>query len=121
MLGAHPLLETITLVDPAKFYRYTSSSTDKRYAGSTLKADTYLTTVADKQFVNTGFGAVGRYALPLPVPASYENVYTIPAGTILNVGTVAPNYGQAGGGVEVKTISAVSGVTLEATNQINDY
>ena len=119
--GAHPLLGTITLAYPAKFYRYTSKLIDDRYSGNTLRAGTYLTTFADQLFVNTGFGAIGRYALPLPVPASYEHVYTIQAGTPLKVGTVAPNYGQAGGGVEVMTTGPVPGVVFEITNRIDDY
>jgi len=120
-LGAHQLLGTITLNYPEKFYRYTSSTKDGRYTNGTLERETYLTTVSDQEFVNTGFGVVGRYSLPLPVPSSNEHIYTIPKGTSLKVGTVSPKYGQSGGGVEVQTISAISGVKHEATKQIADY
>lgn len=119
--GAHQLLGTVTLLHPAKFYRYTSQPTDSRFSSGTLKNGTYLTTDWDQAFANTGFGAVGRYALPLPVPASHKHTYTIPAGTTLQVGTVAPNYGQAGGGVEVKTIASIAGVARNSSQQLDDY
>jgi hypothetical protein len=120
-VGAHQLLSSITLSDPARFFRYTSSPTDGRFSAGQLDSDTYLTTIKDQQFVNSGFGAVGRYALPLPMPASYEHDYTLPTGTQLLVGTVAPQFGQSGGGVEAKTISIVSGVTRHPTTPLDDY
>jgi len=61
---------------------------------------------------------VGRYALPIPVPASFVFEYELPGTmvlqggasqpTVLQVGTVQPNFGQAGGGVEVKTIAPLN-------------
>jgi hypothetical protein len=101
--GAVPLLGTITLTAPAAFYRLLMSPTDHRFKNGKLAKETYLTTDLDRRLVNTGFAAVGRYALPLPVPASYVIAYVFPVGTVLNVGTVQPNFGQAGGGVEVRT------------------
>ena len=58
---------------------------------------------------------------PLPIPASYEHRYTLPAGTELLVGTVAPNNGQAGGGVEVQTIDNVKVAFLPPPNRMGDY
>ena len=120
-VGAHQLLGSITLSHLTRFFRYTSSPADGRFSAGQLNSDTYLTTFNDQQFVNSGFGAVGRYALPLPMPASYKHEYTLPAGTRLLVGTVAPQFGQSGGGVEAKTISIVSGVTQHSTTSLDDY
>jgi hypothetical protein len=107
--GAVALLGSTVLSTKTRFYRYTGTSMDHRFSGTHLAVGTYLTTEADKTYANTGFAAVGRYALPIPSPASYVHVYDIPAGTSLLVGTVLPGYGQAGGGVEVKTVSGGSG------------
>lgn len=123
--GAHKLLGSITLGSPTNFFRYTSTPNDPKYTAGhtygTIKKDTYLTSINDKQFANTGFGAVGRYAIPLPMPASHQHDYTLPAGTRLLVGTVAPSFGQAGGGVEVKTIDDVQGVSKNICINIDDY
>jgi len=105
--GAVPLLGSLTLSASTKFYRLIMTGADHRYSAGTLAKDTYLTTELDLQLVNTRFGAVSRYALPIPVPASNLFEYELPAGTVLNVGTVLPNFGQSGGGVEVKTAAAV--------------
>ena len=115
------MLSTITLSYPTKFFRYTSINWDHRYSLGQIAQDTYLTSYNDHQFVNSGFGAVGRYALPLPLPASHEHQYTFSAGTRLICGTVAPQYGQAGGGVEVKTTSSVTGVRHDVSKPIDDY
>jgi hypothetical protein len=109
--GPVALLGSIVLSTKTRFYRYTGTSVDHRFRGGHLAADTYLTTEADRTYANTGFAAVGRYALPIPSPASYVHAYDIAAGTSLLVGTVLPNFGQAGGGVEVKTISAGTGTS----------
>lgn len=120
IVGAHSLLGSLNLKHDTQFFRFTSTPVDLRFNSSALKADTYLTTENDRHFVNSGFGAVGRYALPMPIPASFVHNYTLPAGTHLMVGTVGPQFGQAGGGVEVKTVGSVSGVVLNSTLQIDD-
>jgi hypothetical protein len=119
--GAHQLLGSVTLQHAARFFRYTSTQQDRRYVGGTIKADTYLTSISDHQFANTGFGAVGRYAIPLPMPASYLHDYTLPPSITLRVGTVGPQFGQAGGGVEVRTTADVAGVTCNSSAPISDY
>jgi len=51
-------------------------------------------------FVPSRFAAVGRYALPNPASASYIfHIVTFDRPTL--IGTATPNFGQAGGGVEV--------------------
>lgn len=100
--GAVPLLGSATVSAPTTFFRFVGPAIDPRFAGGPLAQDTYLTTSLDRTYANTGFAAVGRYALPLPSPASHVFEYELPAGTTIQVGTVLPNYGQAGGGVEIK-------------------
>jgi hypothetical protein len=65
-------------------------------------------------------GAVGRYALPLPIPALHVVEYRLPAGTVIRAGTAAPSFGQAGGGVEV-CLTAVTAATVGATTMLTDY
>lgn len=104
--GAHgqfPLLANVTLKVPTIFYRYTRSAVDHKYLSQSNELDqkTYLTSDMDIEHANTGFAAVGRYALPIPLPCTYVHQYELPVDTKLQVGTVAPLFGQAGGGVEV--------------------
>ena len=66
-----------------------------------MRDGTYVTTDTDTSQVPSGLAAVGRYALPNPTPAIYKFVLCPPSGTSISCGTVSPNFGQAGGGVEV--------------------
>lgn len=120
-IGAHQLLGSIQLSHPTRFFRYISSPVDARFKAGQITNGTYLTSLNDQQLANSGFGAVGRYALPLPMPASYKHDYTIPANTQLLVGTVAPQFGQSGGGVEVFTTSSVPGVKHNQTTHLDDF
>ena len=62
---------------------------------------TFATTLRDSRVVPSGLAAVGRYALPNPFPANRQ-YYIVPiAGTQTISGAVIPNFGQAGGGVEI--------------------
>lgn len=99
--GAFPLVGTLTLVTATTFYRFLQSPKDSRFKGGNLLAGTYLTTQLEFAQVSSGFAAVGRFALPIPLPACYVLQYELPPNTTLQVGTVAPLFGQAGGGVEV--------------------
>lgn len=119
--GRHPLLAKTTLAHDAKFIRFTSTKPDPRFSAGSLSAGTYLTSVSDSLFVNTGFGTVGRYALPIPVPARHVHEYTIPKGVVLQVGTVAPNWGQAGGGVEVCTTMSTPISFVHNPPDLDDY
>jgi hypothetical protein len=104
--GAIPLVFSTTLADDTIFYRCLSSPNDPRYISGSLAAGTYLTTALDRDYANSGFATVGRYALPIPLPASYVLQYELPKNTKIKVGTVAPMFGQAGGGVEVQLLKA---------------
>jgi hypothetical protein len=118
--GAVPLVASDILKKDTNFYRFLSSASDPRYIAGQLTAGTYLTTVRDKRYANSGFATVGRYALPIPLPASYVRKYTLPKGTVINVGTVGPMFGQAGGGVEVQ-LPAAQTATLVGTSVVSDY
>ena len=86
---------------PHSYYRFSAFYRDKRIApdGSFLPG-TYATTYNDLHFVPSGFAAVGRYALPNPASAQYVfPIITYERPTLM--GTATPNFGQAGGGVEV--------------------
>ena len=100
--GAIPLIVSHTLPVDTVFYRCCRSNKDPNRKKDKLKIGTYLTTQLDYPYANTGFASVGRYALPIPLPACYLFQYELPAGITIRVGTVAPAFGQTGGGVEIR-------------------
>ncbi len=86
---------------PYSYYRFSPYYKDKRISpdGSFIPG-TYATTYNDMHFVPSGFAAVGRYALPNPASAQFVfPILTYDRPTLM--GTATPNFGQAGGGVEV--------------------
>ena len=96
--------------------RFTAYRNDRRVkpavggVGYDVAVDTYVMPEDDgTKYVSTGLGAVGRCALPNPFPASWYRWLDIPASTPVLVGTVRPNFGQAGGGVEI-VLPALLGV-----------
>lgn len=120
--GAHKLLGLDKLKTPTRLFRYTSTKSDPYFDDvDTIRSGTYLTSFNDQTFVNSGFGAVGRYSLPMPTPARYKHDYTFPVGTRLQVGTVGPQFGQAGGGVEVQVSGARDEVVWNGTTTLDDY
>ena len=118
--GAVPLIASYALANFTTFYRCLSSAADPRYVVGRLSAGTYLTTRLDTTYANSGFATVGRLRFPIPLPASHVIQYEIPPGVILNVGTVAPMFGQSGGGVEVQLRTAQV-VRKVATSFVPDY
>jgi len=104
------LVKHDTLKANRVFYRYSAFNPDRRVdpvTGSFL-AGTYAAPESEVPFVPTGFLAVGRFALPNILPASHRFEITAPKGTAVDFGTVAPAYGQAGGGVEAYFANAVT-------------
>lgn len=87
---------------PRRFHRFSPFYPDRRVDSATgsFVAGTYACPESEVPFVPTGFAAVGRFALPSPQPACQHYVIEAAAGTEVLFGTVAPAYGQAGGGVE---------------------
>jgi len=112
----HPLF----LDKDTTFYRFISSDTDFRYQNGILTEGTYVTTASEAAQVKSGFSVVARFALPLPLPASHQIEYEIPKGTKVQVGTVAPSFGQAGGGVEIFLPDAVPAIQKN-TRQLPDF
>lgn len=85
-----------------KFIRLSAYQEDMRItADGGLNAGTYATTPNDIRVTPSGLAAVGRYALPNRQPAIYKFEITPPPNTPIYFGTVKPNYGMCGGGVEV--------------------
>ncbi len=84
------------------FIRYSAFNPDKRIKpdGSVIRG-TYCTTLNDDQEVPSGLAAVGRYALPSRLSHIYAYEIRPPKDIPIYFGTVTPNYGLAGGGVEV--------------------
>ena len=62
---------------------------------------TFASPSSEIPLVPTGFGAVGRFALPTFFPAVFRWEIQPDAGGSLLCGAVVPMWGQAGGGVEV--------------------
>ena len=86
-----------------RFLRYSAFQNDRRMNPvRSVKPGTYVTTRTDGMtHVKTGMDAVRRYALPRPVPAVNRFELKPPTPIKVRRGTVAPAYGQPGGGKEV--------------------
>ncbi len=85
-----------------EFYRLSAHRNDKRIRkDGSVAPGTYGTTTNDLIVVPSGAAAVGRYALPSRIPATYLFKIIPDPGTPVYFGTVVPNFGLAGGGVEV--------------------
>ena len=86
------------------FCRYSAFLNDRRVdlGRRCFLPGTYVATAHDAEFVSTGLAAVARYALPNPAPAVYTYKAVASAGVPITCGTVAPAFGQAGGGIEVQ-------------------
>jgi hypothetical protein len=82
------------------FLRFSYTSRDPRTRASSIAAGTYATTYLDGVGVTSGFSAVARYALPVPLAARYVTLLTPPSGTHVHLGAAGPFFGQSGGGVE---------------------
>ena len=85
------------------FVRYSAFPNDFRInPDGSVRPDTYVTTQTDSTLVPSGLAAVARYALPNPTPARHRFVLSPPPLTGIYCSTSTPQYGQAGGGVEVR-------------------
>ena len=101
------LLPRATLITATKsaaserFWRVSAYANDRRITSDReLVAHTFVTTDSDIEFIASGLGAVGRHALPNPFPSIYAFSIVPTPGTDICLGTVRPQYNQAGGGVE---------------------
>jgi len=87
-----------------KYYRYEQFATSKRIDRSTncvIAKDTYGAPESERDFTPTGLSAVGRFALPLLLPACWRYELTPVSNTAIYYGASVPLYGQSGGAVEV--------------------
>ena len=120
--GAVPLIGRVKLPKHTKLVRNLNSSTDFRFdpMAGILSAKTYLTTEKDIPLANTGFAIVGRYSLPIALPASYFKVYELMEDAEVEVGTVEPLFRQSGGGVEIRLVNDTR-VDVHNSGRIDDY
>jgi hypothetical protein len=97
------LVKQSVTIAGAQYRRFSAFRYDKRVNPHTgdFSPGTYATTVVDEPLSPSGFAAVGRYALPNVSAASFVHSLTTGVGVVVHSGTVAPAYGQSGGGVEV--------------------
>lgn len=103
------LVKHVVLPANRVFHRFSAFNPDRRVdpvTGSFLPG-TYAAPESEVPFVPTGFVAVGRFALPNNLPSSFHYEIEAPLGTTVDFGTVAPAFGQAGGGVEAYFSQAV--------------
>jgi hypothetical protein len=85
-----------------EFFRLSAYDDDKRIKEDhSLAPGSYATTKTDLTIVPSGLAAVGRFALPTRISARYVFRITPGKGVKIFYGTVIPNYGLCGGGVEV--------------------
>lgn len=101
---------TFNLPAKALVHRFTHTSADGRFDPSRkeLRAQSYFTSDHDQRLAPSGFAAVGRYALPSPLPAWYRHTYRLQSSVSVSLGTVRPLFGQAGGGTEGLLAAAVA-------------
>ncbi len=84
------------------FYRISAYPDDRRIRqDGSLAPESYATTETDITVVPSGLAAVGRFALPTRISARHVFRITPGRGVKILYGTVIPNYGLCGGGVEV--------------------
>jgi hypothetical protein len=101
------------------FVRYSAFRADRRIGsqGNVLPG-TYATSAMDAKLALTGYGNVGRYALPNLLPPVYQFDITMPTPTPAMVGTIAPAFGQAGGGAEIELTQGSPAGTVQGPKMI---
>lgn len=106
------LVKSLVLSHPRRFHRFSPFNPDRRVSPTTgdFSPGTYACPESEVPFVPTGFAAVGRFALPSRLPASHHYVVEADTFTPVLFGTVAPAFGQAGGGVEALLQSGATNV-----------
>jgi hypothetical protein len=111
------LVKHVSLSANRVFHRFSAFNPDRRVDSITgnFLPGTYAVPESEVPFVPTGFTAVGRFALPNNLPASHHYEIEAPAGAAVDFGTVAPAFGQAGGGVEAYFKNAVTNARVPPT------
>jgi hypothetical protein len=93
-----------TTLEHEHFYRFEPWPNSRKITvgdPGTIAAETYASPSAELRFLNTGFAAVARNALPSFFPAVFRYELQPPPFTDIHCGAIIPNFGQSGGGVEV--------------------
>jgi hypothetical protein len=101
-------------------FRFTAEERDICFDNGTLREKTYLAPPLDAHHVTTGYRAVGRYSLPCPHPARFKHNYVMDENAEIRVGTVEPQFGQSGGGVEVR-LEKKTKVIYKDFTKVDDY
>jgi len=116
------LVKHVSLSANRVFHRFSAFNPDRRVDSITgnFLPGTYAVPESEVPFVPTGFTAVGRFALPNNLPASHHYEIEAPAGTAVDFGTVAPAFGQAGGGVEAYFKNAVTNARVPPASRLPD-
>jgi len=99
------------------FYRCEAWPTSVRLVGTTIKQGTFASPESELPFLQTGFAAVARNALPSFFPACFQYTLT-PKPVGIRCGAVVPMFGQSGGGVEVVFMAPGQNSTHFAPNVI---
>lgn len=119
-LHASPPFPFVT--EKAEFVRFSAFRNDRRILpDGSLRRGTYVTSARDAQMVPSGYAAVGRYALPNPLPAVHRFDILLRGPVQGLVGTVAPAYSQAGGGVEVELVYGAPAASVRNHSQISEH
>ena len=104
------------------FVRFSAFRNDRRVQpDGSLLPGTYVTSKRDAAFAPSGFAVVGRYALPNMLPAIYRFDVSVPTRTPGLVGTVAPAFGQAGGGAEIEFTNGTPTGSVTGPTTIPEY
>ena len=104
------------------FKRFSAFQDDFRVTeGRGLTPGTFATTEEDARLhVRTGTEAVARYALQNKTPAKWRFTITPPERTNLQRGTVEPEFGEPGGGVEVIFVDGSPDGTVYDPDELPD-
>ena len=101
------------------FYRLSAFAADRCIISPTeLRPNSYTISNSDKTHVSSGLAAVARYALPSRLPHIYVWKIEPPINTMTYVGTVIPNYGMCGGGVEIYFPNGFTGGIITLQNNL---
>lgn len=87
-----------------RYFRYEQFPKSKRIdqkAKRITRKETYAAPASELPYTPTGLSAVGRFALPLLLPACWRWEIEPQKGTSIHYGASVPLYGQSGGAVEV--------------------
>lgn len=105
----HLPFRTTTRADEV-FYRWESWPKSLRISQEkrTIAPQTCAAPQSEVQFCPTGFGAVGRFALPSFFPHVFRYEIQPDQNTVIYCGASVPMFGQAGGGVEVYFVNGAT-------------